>query len=262
MPQGSCGRIEWGSHFLGQYKSGSAGTNQIQWQTDAGYLTSEIGYASVNEGSFASTVDEPGGVLAVTTDTGDDDNFVMYAGTFKPADGGMWTEARFKTNSATLGAIYFGFTETLALDTPVMPAEFATATMTHNGTGGMAGIQFDTDGTTKDFRAVFGDGGAALARVDKNGQALTAAGSVANATITADRWYIARVEVKPNGLARVYFGDADASKGLTLVAESTAALGTSDLFYACLMFENRSGAARLFEVDYFKGAANVDWAPD
>jgi hypothetical protein len=174
----------------------------------------------------------------------------------------MWMETRFKTNSATLGAIFAGFSETMALDTPVMPAEFATATMTHNGTGGMAGLQWDSDGTTKDFRAVFGDGGAALARVDKTGQSVTAANSVAGITLQADRWYIARVEVQPNGLARTYIGDADNGKKLELVATSTAALGTSDQFYAVLMFENRSAAARLFEVDYFVGEANVDWSPD
>jgi hypothetical protein len=261
MARGSNGEIKVFEHFLGQFKSGTAGTNQLQWQTDAGQLTRDIGYVSVNEGSFASTVDEPGGILAVTTDTGDDDNFFMHTGVFKPADGGMEMECRFKTNSATLGAIFAGFTETLALDTPVMPVELATVTVTHNGAGGMAGLYLDTDATTADFRAAFGDGGAALAQKDPKGAVVTAINSRANATITADAWYIAKVEVKPDGMARVYIGEADAAKELKLVAESTAALGTSDVFYAVLGFENRTAAARLFEVDYFYARAWVDWTP-
>ena len=36
-------------------------------------------------------------------------------------------------------------------------------------------------------------------------------------------------------------------------------LTTTDLFFATLMIENRSGAARVLEVDYFDGEAGRDW---
>jgi hypothetical protein len=254
MAQGSFGEVKVWDDFLGP-------DNDLTWGTGT-VKVGNVGFVSVNEGSFEWTVDEPGGILAITTDTGDDDNAALMAGTFSPADGGMEMEVRFKTNSATLGAIFAGFTETLALDTPVMPAEVATTTVTHNGTGGMAGLQLDTDATTIDFRAVFGDGGAALARKNAAGSVVTAINSVAGATITADRWYVARVEVKPDGTARVLIGEADAAKEMKVVAESTAALGTTDKFYAVLMFENRSAAARLFEVDYFYARGFRDWRPD
>ncbi len=146
------GKIYWGSDFTAIY-------NDVAW--GAGTLVAPlgggIGFTSVNEGSFASTVDESGGVLAITTDTADNDNAALIAGKFAPHDGKMVMHARFKISDVTTDAVFVGFAETMALDTPVMPAEFATATMAYNP-GGMVGFSFDADGTTDDFRAVMGDG--------------------------------------------------------------------------------------------------------
>lgn len=218
--------------------------DDLTWVAGGGNI-GELSYVSVNEGTFEWTVDEAGGVLAVTTDTGDDDNFVLKAGRFKPADGGMVMEARFKFNNLDC-AIFTGFTETLALDTPVMPAEFATDTMTYQGTGGMIGVQYDVDGTTDDFRAVQGDAGAALTAAVR-----------ANDTPTVDEWYIARVEVQPDGQGRVYLGHMQ--QELTLVKTFTTKLTPTDLFYAVLMIENRSGNARVLEVDYMEAKGYRDW---
>ena len=112
----------------------------IVWGT--GFVSvGSVGLVSVNEGSLAWTVDEPGGILAITTDTGDDDNACLIGGVFEPGvdgigGGGCSTESRFKHNTTGTVqlALYAGFSETLNFTTPVMPAEFATATMTYNGT--------------------------------------------------------------------------------------------------------------------------------
>jgi len=153
VTHGHYGTVRGGSHFL-------APDNDLTW--GAGTINIDgVGMVSVNEGTLEWTVDEPNGVVAFTTDTGDNDNCCLMLGAFQPStQGGMFCEARFKFNSATLGSVFVGFTETLVLATPVMPAEFATATMTYNGSGGMIGAQFDTDATTNDFRACAGDGGA------------------------------------------------------------------------------------------------------
>lgn len=256
MAQGSFGKVEAFNDF-----TGLAGAATVPAATGA-LLGGGWGLAGVNEGSYANTVDEPGGVLAIVTDTADNDNHVIYAGTFKPADGGMVMEARFKLAnvSATKSAVFCGFTETLALDTPVMPAETATTTTTYNGTGGMAGFVFDSDATTIDWRFVVGDGGAALGNANAAGTAGTALGVRANATITADRWYIARVEVTPDGIARGYFGDIDSGDTLTLVGYGTAALGTGDSFHAALLIENRDANAETLEVDYAYAMGYRDWA--
>lgn len=247
MAQSEWGVIEVKEDFMGFDPDKTWGTGQFN--------VGRVFVTSVNEGTIENTVDEPGGIVAFTTDTGDDDNVAIFAGPLKAGDGPIVMEARFKTNSATLGAIFCGFSQTLAVDTPVMPAEFATATMTYNGTGAMAGLQFDSDGTAKDFRAVFGSGGVVLSGADANG-------TRANATITADRWYVARTEIDPSGAARVYFGDITAGSQMKLIKSISTGVSTTAVLHPVLMFENRSAAARLFEVDYFYCRGYRDWAVD
>ena len=254
MPGGSYGRVPFGSDFTGLYDSVVWGTTQLVSGEGIG---NGLGFTSVNEGSFASTVDESGGVLAITSDTGDDDNAVLAAGKFAPRDGYMEVEARFKYSNVDC-AIYVGFAETMALDTPVMPAEFATATMTYNGTGGMLGFNYDVDGTTDDFRAVLGDAGAA--RSDSSN------GIRASATLTADQWFLARVIMNERGGGECWFADSsdagdDSMPNLQLVKRFSTGtlLTTTDLFFAVLMIENRSANARVLEIDYLFGSGGRDW---
>ena len=248
---GSFGKITAFNDFTADYGDVVWGTGTLV----TGGLGGGWGFTSVNEGSFASTVDEPGGILAITTDTGDNDNAVLFAGPFKAADGGMVMEARFKYSNVDC-AIYAGFAETIARDTPVMPAEFATATMTYNP-GGMVGFNYDVDGTTDDFRAVMGDGSAA---VSNSGN-----GTRANATVTADRWFIVRVVVYPDTSAECWLADvghADSNNvpTLRLIKKFAAGLTNTDELFAVLMIENRSGAARVLEVDYVYAEGGRDWA--
>ena len=254
MSRGTFGEVKIWDDFLGP-------DNDLTW----GAGTVKIGnwgFISVNEGAFEWTVDEPGGIVAFTTDTGDNDSACLFGGRFQPSNGGMDTEWRAKFNSATLLAVEAGFTETLALGTPVVPAEFATATMSYNGSGGMIGAVHDPDATTNDFRAFAGDGGAG-----QGGSSTT--GARANETITADEWYVIRTEVGPDGNGTVYVGhDSDQ---LEKIAVSSAVQGNSftgsvitntDQFYAFLIGENRSAAARVLEVDYGYARGWRDWAND
>lgn len=242
--QGSRSRVQWGSDFVGVYTDMVWGTGQLAATFDG------LGFTSVNEGSFASIRTLPDGVLAVTTDTGDDDNAFFVGPPMKPANGEGWCEARFRTNSATLGAIYMGYTSVLAIDTPIMPAEFATATMTYNASATQAGLNIDTDGTIVDARAVFANAGVVLSNADANG-------TRAYDTLAANEWMIARIEVRPNGSALVKFGHA--GEQLRVVKEITSGLPTGTLLFPCLGFENRSAAARVFSVDYFFGGNDRDW---
>jgi len=247
MPQSMFGKTRIFDDFLGP-------DNDLTW--GAGTVkVGNFGFVSDEEGTFEWTVDEPGGVVAFTTDTGDDDNAVLFGGTFQPSLGGCEMEARFKFNSATLLAVYYGFTETLALATPVMPGEFATATMSYNGSGGMVGGVHDPDASTNDFRSVFGDGGAQTGGGTTNG-------ARASETITADEWYIGRAEIDADGTARVYVGHKGGLAGdINLIEEVTSSpITNSDQFYGVLIGENRSAAARVFEVDYLYMSGSRDWA--
>ena len=250
MPLGT-GKIYWGSDFTGFVADQVWGTGTL-----VAPLAPSIGFTSVNEGSFASTTDESGGILAITTDTGDDDNACLAAGPFCPRDGKMVMRARFKYSNVDC-AIFVGFAETISLTTPVMPAEFATATMTYNP-GGCIGFNYDADGTTDDFRAVMGDGSAAISDSSN--------GTRANATLTADRWFESVVILNEDGSGECWFGDSGHSDSnsmnkLRLIKRfSTGTLLTpTDLFYGVLMIENRSGNARVLEVDLMEGEAGRDW---
>src|SRR3990167_35640 len=261
MGQGTFGRIRFENDFTAPPLTAA----DLVPLAAANNLGGGISLMGVNEGSITLTVDEPGGIIDITTDTGDNDNQALVAGVFDPADGGMWMETRIKipdSVATTRAAVFVGFSETLALDTPVMPAETATTTTTYNGTGGMVGFVFDSDATTIDWRFVAGDAAAALATKDKNGTVGTALGIRANADITADRWWVFRVEIGTDGLARGYFADTGAEDKLELVGESTAALGTGDGFPAVVLIENRSGANERLEGDYMFGEGYRDWASD
>ena len=211
-----------------------------------GFQIGDVSVTSVNEGTIESTVDEPNGVVAITTDTGDDDNVALYVGPGRPQDGAMTIVARIKSNSATLGSWFVGFTETLDKATPVMPAEFATATMTYNGTGGMLGLQWDSDGTVKDWRAVLGDGGAA--KSDSGN------GVVAGDTMVADKYDIVRVILFPNGGGECYLNEKLIKKFTT-----GTLLTPTDLFHPVVMYENRSAAARVVEIDFIDVEYGRKW---
>jgi len=240
VSKGSFGRIRVFEDF-------GAPDTGLTWGTAAQRL-GLIGQVSVNEGSFAHTVDEPGGILAITTDTGDNDNIALYFGPFKPSDGGCVIEARFKQNDVTLGAIFCGFTETLDATTPVCPAEYATATLTVNGTGGVVGMLYDPDATTDRWLAVAGDGGAA---------ATGAPAEAGSQAMVNDEFDVVRVEIDPNGTGRCYLAEKDGS--LKLIKTFTTPVNPADIQHAVLLIENRSGAARVMEVDYFHAEGGRDW---
>ena len=203
---------------------------------------------SVNEGSVAEVVDESGGVIQFTTDTGDNDNVCLVAGPFDPSKGPVSFEARFKCPTVvTRQAVYAGFTETLSLATPVMPAEFATATMTYNGSGGMLGLVWDADATTNAWKAVCGDGGG----VSNSGN-YGANGTDATDAMVADEYDIVRVNLYHSGFGEVWHDDE-------LVASGQTSLTTTDLFFAVLIIENRTSANEELEVDYVAAKGVRDW---
>lgn len=258
MPKGSFGKVGLanspaGTDFLVNAHVDAAAAGDIPVDNSVTDLDG-VSHIGVNQGTITYATDEPGGVVLLTSDTADDDNVAIFLGRFRPADGGVWMETRFKFDSLNVG-IFVGFTETLLLTEPVMPAEFATSSMTYNGTGGMIGLQMDLDGTDDDFRALGGDGGAATGDAAANG-------TRANETLTVDEFYIARVEIDNDGTGRCYIGhDGGLAGDVALVAEfNTAVITPGDDFYAILMMENRTGANNILEVDYFYAQGGRDWA--
>ena len=250
MPRGNFGEIRAFNDFTGTYET-------VTWDAATNELGGGWGLYSVNEGTIQDVKDEEGGVIQLLTDTGDNDNAALVAGPFKPSNGGCVIEARFKVADDLNVAFFAGFMETLVVATPVMAAEYATATMTINGSGGVAGVQFDMDSTAPDvFRAASGDGGA-VTGTNKKGTAITATTTTSSGqTVTADKFIVARVEISPSGRIEYLLA---ADKDLTQFESITGAITASDLFYAVLMIENREAAAKEFEVDYVYARGFRDW---
>ena len=251
MPRGNFGEIRAFNDFTGTYET-------VTWSAATVELGGGWGLYSVNEGTIQDVKDEEGGVIQLLTDTGDNDNAALVAGPFKPSNGGCVLEAWFKVADDLNVAFFAGFMETLVVATPVMAAEFATATMTINGSGGVAGLQYDLDATsgTEFFRAASGDGGA-VTGTNKNGTAITATTTTSSGqAVTADKFVVARVEISPSGRIEYLLA---ADEDLTQVESITGAITASDLFYAVLMLENREAAAKEFEVDYVYARGFRDW---
>jgi hypothetical protein len=244
MPQGSFGQIKAFHDFTNP-------ASDVAWPAGTGDLPGGTGwgFVSVNEGSIAEVVDESGGVWKFTTDTGDNDNICLLAGPFDPSKGSVTVEARLKiADSITLGAVFVGLSETMALGTPVMPAEFATATMTYNGSGGMLGLVWDPDATTNAWKAACGDGGAVSGSAQYG-----ANGTNATEAMVLNEYDIVRVVLNAGGNGEVWHDEE-------LVASGATGLTTTDLFYAVVMLENRSAAAEELELDYVYASGVRDWA--
>ena len=241
MPQGSFGEIRAFNDFQGAHGDTTWGTGEVD-------LSGGIGMVSVNEGTLNVVADESGGVLQFLTDTGDNDNVAIFAGVFDPSKGPLSFEARFKiADSITLGAVFAGFVETLALDTPVFPITVSGTTLTYTGSGGMLGLVWDPDRTTNAWLAAAGDGGAA-----SNITNYPTDGTAATDAMVLDEFDIVRVNLYPSGFGEVWHDEE-------LVASGQTGLTATDLFYGVLICENRSAAAEELEVDYIGVKGVRDW---
>ena len=250
------GKIYFGSDFTGIFDGHGPGDSGVI-AAGGENLEYGVGLIAVNEGSYASLSDESGGVIAITTDTGDNDNSALVAGKFAPRDGKMIVRSRFKVLAVDSVGIFMGFAETLSIAAPVMPAGFANTAMTYQA-GGMVGLQFDSDGTTDDWRAVMGDGSAAISD--------SVQGIRATATVINDSFFETEVILHEDGSGECWLGhsgnqNSSGFNKLRRVKHFTAGtlLTNTDTFYAVLMFENHNGGgAEVLEVDYFYGDAGRD----
>ncbi len=234
---GSIGRVEVMEDFL-SFTITTAGNDVIP---QAGIHTVAVG-----TGSFATTIDEPGGILSCVTATVDNSNVALYSGPFKAADGGCVIEARFKVADVTTNALFCGFSELLVATGAVCPIEASGSNSLTVGAGSAMGILRDIDQTTDTFLAVASDNSAAETAVNTG------------LSPTNDEWEIVRVEVDPDGGGRVYMGEDN--QGLVLQKEFAAGiLTTSVVLHPVLICECRSAVANTLEVDYFYARGYRDW---
>ena len=241
---GSRGRIEVKEDFMG-FTITTMATTQKQM--------GKLLYSSVEEGSFATTVNEPGGVLSAVTDTAANSNVCLHTMPFVPADGGCWMETRFKLAVVTTPAIFVGFQGVVDASTPVMGVEFATESAVYNDAIASTGFSFDIDATTDIWRAVGGAEGVAVWDADS---LATKVGFNSQAPV-ADEYDVVRVEIEPDGTAHLYMAASDGS--LQLIKSGKVWTTPGAVAYPVLIVENRTAAANTVEVDYFNCSGTIDW---
>jgi len=244
MAQGSFGRVRIFEDFLGMAADYAGDAPASDVVSRVGNLS----FVGVAEGTVTMTVDEPGGIVALTTSGNDNDNACLFAGPFKPSDGGVVMEVRFKMEDIASSAVFAGWTETLNQTTaPVMPAEStgATPTLTISGSGGVAGMLHDKDNTTAVWRAVAGDGGTVASDLT------TSTGTVSTAPVN-DEFDIVRVEMDVNGDAKIIHNGK-------VIDDVAACVTASDYGFMCVMLEERAATTEKLEVDYFYAEGGRDW---
>lgn len=260
--QSSYGKLAFNEDFLG------IGATAAIADATAGTRYNDIGLIAISgQTDLDYTVDEPNGVISFTGAGGAADGIALYAAPMRPdRNGTIWVESRFKKASVTDGRMGLYFMSTLNQAEPVNPFTLSGTTLTANNSGEAVGFYTDFGATTDDFRFLSSSAGTADLSAAYSyallGQTVGTLGIRAYCTPTSDSYYIARVEIDPDGTARGYFGhESMANKeGLTLVATLKAGtLTTTSLYFPVLIMADTSTGDALNEVDYFRGGGNRYW---
>jgi hypothetical protein len=229
----------------------------------------ELNLAAISgDTDIISTVDESGGVLSATGAGAAGDGLGITTSPVVPTSNGtLVLEARCKNSSATDFRFWCGFQQTVALAEIVNPFTLSGTTLTANAGGEVVGFYYDSAATTDDFRFMAGSNSSAstAAALDYALGGQTTLGSLGvrcNATLTADRWFVARVELDADGTARGFFGDETMANpnGMTHIATLRAGdLSTTVAYFPVVLLLASSTGDPTPEIDYFMFEANRDW---
>lgn len=211
---------------------------------------------------------ETGGVASFSGAAQAADGMAVFTAPGAPAaNGTMVIEVRWKSSVVTDCRLFVGFQQTVSLSETVNPLTLSGTTLTANAAGEAVGFYFDAQATTDDFRFMSMSNSAAstTAALDYalGGQTtLGALGVRCNATVTADRWSVLRVELDSDGTARGYAGDETMGNvnGLTHIATLRAGdLSTTALYFPMVHMAAHSTGDPLHQLDYFRAVYNRDW---
>lgn len=219
-------------------------------------------------GTLISISSESGGVMdSVGAGAAADGVAWITSPAVPTSNGTMVLEARCQVTVATDFRCFIGFQQTTSLTEPVNPFTLSGTTLTANAAGEVVGFYYDTAATTKDFRFMAGSNSSAstAAALDYALGGATTLGSLGvrtNTTLTAARWFIARVEIDTDGTARGYFGDETMANvnGLTHIATLRAGdLSTTAVYFPIVQLLTQSTGATHGQIDYFRFRCHRDW---
>lgn len=203
-------------------------------------------------------VDEGGGVISFSGAGAAADGIALISAPMQPSGNGtIRMGARFKLSAVTDMRVFCGFQETCDRDATVNPFTLNGTTLTANNGGQAFGIYYDTQATVDDFRVMGSSDGTAFTTP------LGTIGVRAYSTPVLDEYMVVRVEIDPNGVARVFYGDSSTDltgTGLNLVKTLAKDILDEDaLYHPHLHIVAQSTGNPTFEVDYFWAKGNRDW---
>lgn len=214
------------------------------------------------------SVAESGGVATFSGAGAAGDGAAVFTSPMRPSDNGtMIIEARWKSSVVTDCRLFVGFQETASLSETVQAFTLSGTTLTANAAGEVVGFYFDAQATVDDFRFMAGSNSAAstTAALDYALGGQTTLGSLGvrcNATVTASRWTVFRVELDSDGTARGYCGDETMGNvnGLTHIATLRAGdLSTTAHYHPIVCMTAHSTGDPLHNLDYILVEGNRDW---
>lgn len=216
-----------------------------------------------------STVDEPNGVWAFSGAGAAADGPALLSAPMRPdRNGTIVVGGRCKVSTAADFRLFAGFMSTADRDETVMPFTLNGTTLTANNSGEAVGWYFDSQATTDLVRFMSSTAGVAdtTASVYNHQTGVqTTLGSLGigatTMTLTADKYFVWKIEMDPDGAARAWIGDETMGvKGLKLIATlAKGTLTTTSLYFPALMMVAQTTGDPTFEIDYFYGSGNRYW---
>lgn len=264
MPiQGSRGKIRVFEDFLGVASAVTVS------DATAGTRHNDLTIVAISGDAVMDwAVDESGGVATFSGAAGAGDGAAVFCSPLVPTSNGtMVIEVRWKSSVVTDCRLFVGFQQTVSLSETVVPFTLSGTTLTVNAAGEVVGFYFDAQATTDDLRFMAGSNSsastaAALDYALGGATTLGALGVRCNATVTANRWSVLRVELDTDGTARGYAGDETMANvnGLTHIATLRAGdLSTTALYFPIVSMTAHSTGDPLHNLDYFLAEGNRDW---
>lgn len=220
--------------------------------------------------TLAPTVDEPGGILSITNDTGTTDfGWAMYSSPLVPNDGAAVLEMRLKYTDISGTNFFVGFVETFPPGDPdnIVPYTISGTTISVANFGVTAGVFTDHNATNEDFYFAAAQDATGAAGVTLVAPAVGdgRTGVDLSGATGDDSWIVYRVEIEADGTAFGYVGSehTDAIGGgeaLALVGQtSRGALDGTAVVFPVALVDNNAGSAMTTEVDYFAIDGDRDW---
>jgi hypothetical protein len=265
MPiQSDFGRIGFSEDFNGYNATASIADGT------AGTRYNDLTFAALGgQTELFFTVDESGGVVSANGAGAAGNGMAFWGAPMVPSSNGtLRMEARFKGTLATDLRVFVGWQETVAVAEPLNPFTLSGTALTTLDGGNTVGFYTDTSADTDDYRFHSSLDGtettaAALSDALQGETTLGALGVRALATITADSWVIARVEIDVAGNAEGWIGAVGMANqnGLTRVARmKSGTLDVDALYHPILILAAGSTGDPLLECDYIWAKGNRDWS--